>query len=49
MLTIYEVETILKHHGIESIEDKSTGSSLEDDLGLKPCYDIDEVYDWLGY
>ena len=49
MLTLVQVESVLRDHGISSIEDMSTGSSLEDDLGLKALYQAPEVFEWLGY
>ena len=49
MLTLTQVEQILVLHGIASIEDVSTGSSLEDDLGLKAKYRRSDVLEWLGY
>jgi hypothetical protein len=49
MLDFIETEALLKLHGIDSVEDKSTGSSLEDDLGLKSMYKVSELMEWLGY
>ena len=49
MIGLGKLFKILKAHGIDGIFDKSTGSSLAEDLGLAFYYKIEDVMKWLGY